>query len=200
MGQPQSEPLRKIAAPAVGALSRWLLAPHQLRTARERQQLIDSLTAVLPTGEESSQVGLAILQGARALSLADGDFDQEEWELFYFCLKHLRLSDAQRQSADLHATPDPNRITASLATIADPSQRLAIARCYCLFAASDGQAKVAELGLLQTLLQVLGHPGLERELPNLCRRFRPSTSWWGRLRRALGQRLARWASPHRRRR
>jgi hypothetical protein len=41
----------------------------------QRQLLIDSLTAVLPTEEESSQVGLAILQGARALSLADGDFD-----------------------------------------------------------------------------------------------------------------------------
>ena len=189
-----------MVAPAAAALSRWLLAPHQLRAARQRQLLTDSLTAVLPTGEESSQVGLAILQGARALSLADGDFDQEEWELFYFCLKSLRLSDAQRQSADLHGSPDPQRIAASLAAISDPSQQLAIARCYCLFAAVDGQGKAAELGLLQTLLQVLGHPELERELPDLCRRFRPAPSWWGRFRHGLGQRLARWASPHRRRR
>ena len=148
MGQHQPAPLRKMAAPAAAALSRWLLAPHQLRAARQRQLLIDSLTAVLPVAEESSQVGLAILQGARALSLADGDFDQEEWELFYFCLKSLRLSDAQRQSADLHGAPDPKRISASLAAIADHSQRLAIARCYCLFAAADGQGKAAELGLL----------------------------------------------------
>ena len=189
-----------MAAPAAAALSRWLLAPHQLRAARQRQLLIDSLTAVLPTSEESSQVGLAILQGARALSLADGDFDQEEWELFYFCMKSLRLSDVLRQSADLHGPPDPKRISASLAAIADPVQRLAIARCYCLFAAADGQGKAAELGLLQTLLQVLGHPELERELPELCRRFRPAPSWWGRFRHGLGQRLARWASPHRRRR
>lgn len=82
MGQHQPAPLRRITASAAATLSRWLLAPHQLLAARQRQQLIDSLTAVLPTAEESSQVGLAILQGARALSLADGDFDQEEWELF----------------------------------------------------------------------------------------------------------------------
>jgi tellurite resistance protein len=200
MGQHQPAPLRKMTAPAAVAISRWLLAPHQLRAARQRQQLIDSLTAVLPTSEESSQVGLAILQGARALSLADGDFDQEEWELFYFCLKSLRLSDAQRHSADLHGAPDPNRISASLAAITDPSQRLAIARCYCLFAAADGLGKAAELGLLQKLLQVLGHPELERELPELCCRFRPSPTWWGRFRHTLGERLARWASPHRRRR
>jgi len=200
MGQHQPALLRKMTAPAAGALSRWLLAPHQLRAARERQHLIDSLTAVLPTTEESSKVGLAILQGARAISMADGDFDQEEWELFYYCMKRLRLRDAQRQSADLHGVPDPNRIAASLAAVADPSQRLAIARCYCLFAAADGQGKAAELGLLQKLLQVLGHPELERDLPDLCRRFRPSPTWLGLLRHALGQRLARWASPHRRRR
>jgi len=200
MGQHQPVALRKMAAPAAAALSRWLLGPHQLRAARQRQLLIDSLTAVLPTAEGSSQVGLAILQGARALSLADGDFDQEEWELFYFCIKRLSLSDAQRQSADLHGTPDPNRISASLAAISDPSQRLAVARCYCLFAAADGQGKAAELGLLHTLLQVLGHPELERELPDLCSRFRPAPSWWGRFRHALGQWLGRWASPHRRRR
>ena len=167
MGQHQSAPLRKMTAPVAGALSHWLLAPHQLRAARQRQQLIDSLPAVLPTTEESSKVGLAILQGARVISMADGDFDQEEWDLFHFCMKRLRLSDAQRQRADLHGAPDPNRISASLAGIADPVQRLAIARCYCLFAAADGQGKAAELGLLQTLLQVLGHP--ELELPDLCR-------------------------------
>ena len=140
MGQHQPAPLRRITAPAAANLSRWLLAPHQLRAAR------------------------------------------------------------QRQSADLHGPPDPKRISASLAAIADPSQRLAIARCYCLFAAADGQGKAAELGLLQTLLQVLGHPELERELPELCRRFRPAPSWWSRFRHGLGKRLARWASPHRRRR
>jgi hypothetical protein len=97
------------------------MAPHQLRVAQQRQQLNESLKEVLAAAEESGQLGLAILQGARALSLADGDFDQEEWELFYFCLKSLSLSDAQRHSEDLDGAPDPRRISASLAAIADPA-------------------------------------------------------------------------------
>jgi hypothetical protein len=199
MGRPRQSLLQRLLARPAGALAHWLLASRRQRAARVRDQLVDSLVAAMPTSLEDSALGLAIVEGALALSLADGRFDQEEWELYASCLARLNLSDQQRQGIRLQGSPDLRRIATSLAAVENPTQRLEIARCFCLFAAADGEGSGHELGTLQALLQALGHLELERDLPALCRRFQRSETWWQRQCGALGEGLARWASPHRRR-
>ena len=199
MGKPRQSLLQRLLGRPAGALAHWLLASRRQRAARVRDQLVDSLVAAMPSSLEDSALGLAIVEGALALSLADGSFDQEEWELYASCLARLKLADQQRQGIRLQGSPDLRRIATSLAAVENPTQRLEIARCFCLFAAADGKGAGHELGALQILLHALGHPELERDLPALCRRFQRSESWWQRQSGALGERLARWASPHRRR-
>ena len=199
MGRPRLSLLQRLLGRPAGALAHWLLASRRQRAARVRDQLVDSLAAAMPSSLEDSALGLAILEGALAVSLADGRFDQEEWELYASCLARLNLSDQQRQGISLQGSPDLRRIATSLAAVENPTQRLEIGRCFCLFAAADGEGAGHELGTLQTLLQALGHPELERDLPALCFRFQRSETWWQRQCGDLGERLARWASPHRRR-
>ena len=203
MGRSRPSLLQGLLARPAAALSRWLLASRRRRATRVRDQLVDSLAAALPSTlpstSEDNPLGLAIVEGALALSLADGSFDQEEWELYASCLARLNLSDQQRQRISLQGSPDLRRIAASLAALENPNQRLEIARCFCLFAAADGQGAAAELGTLQTLLEALDHPELVQELPSLCRRFQRSETWLERQGAVLGEGLARWASPHRRR-
>lgn len=199
MGRPRLSLLQRLLGRPAGALAHWLLASRRQRAARVREQLVDSLVAAMPSSLEDSALGLAILEGALAVSLADGRFDQEEWELYASCLARLNFSDQQRQGISLQGSPDLGRIATRLAALENPAQRLEIGRCFCLFAAADGEGSGQELGALQTLLQALDHPELERDLPDLCRRFRRSETWWQRQCGALGERLARWASPHRRR-
>jgi hypothetical protein len=199
MGRPRLSLLQRLLGRPAGALAHWLLASRRQRAARVRDQLVDSLAAAMPSSLEDSSLGLAIVQGALAVSLADGSFDQEEWELYASCLARLNLSDQQRQGISLQGSPDLRRIATSLAALETPSQRLEIGRCFCLFAAADGEGAGQELGTLHTLLEALGHPELAQDLPALCRRFRNSETWWQRQCGVLGERLARWASPHRRR-
>ena len=188
---------RLLGRPAV-ALSSWLLASRRTAAARVRDQLVDSLVAAMPASLDDGALELAIVEGALAISLADGSFGQEEWELYASILDRLQLSDQQRQAISLQGNPDLRRIATSLAALQDPSHCLEIARCFCLFAGADGKENGHELGTLRTLLQALRHPELEGELPALYRRFQRSETWWQRQCVALGEWLARWASPQRR--
>jgi uncharacterized tellurite resistance protein B-like protein len=199
MGRARPSLLHRLLNRPAAALSNWLLASRRRAAALVRDQLVDSLVAVMPSSLEEDALELAIVEGVLAISLADGSFAQEEWELYASTLAQLKLSDEQLQSISLQDSPDLRRIATSLATLQNPSHRLEIARCFCLFAAADGEQNEHELGTIRTLLQALDHPELEQELPALCRRFRRSETWWQRQCGALGERLARWASPHRRR-
>lgn len=199
LARPHQSLLQRLVGRQAGALARWLLAPSRRQAARVRDKLVDALAKVMVPSIEGSPVAGAIVEAALALSLADGSFGQEEWELHGLCMARLNLSEQQRQEISLHGTPDLGRIGASLAGLADPSHRLAIAHTLCLFAAADGQGGGAEIAMLQVLLQALGHPELEQELPGLCRRFHHSPTWWQRQRTALGEWILRWSSPHRRR-
>jgi hypothetical protein len=160
--------------------------------------LVESLAEVVQPSIQGSPVAVAIVEAAMALSLADGSFGQEEWELYSQCLERLNLSDQQRQDISLHGSPDLVRISASLAGLEDPSYRLAIAQTFCLFAAADGQVAGSEIGILKALLLALGHPELENDLPGLCSRYCQSEAWWERQRAGLGEWILRRASPHRR--
>jgi len=195
MARRQPTALHRLLARPAGALSAWLLAPSLLRAARVRQRLLSSLESALPPAVQANDQGLVIVQGALALSLADGHFGQQEWELYRACLARLKLSDSQLRSINMRDSPDLSRIGAGLAALGDGAHRLAVARCYCLFAAADGEGQTAELGLLRTLLEALGHPELEQELAVLCRQFRHRESWLARQRAAWGERLARWLLP-----
>ncbi|MCH9714484.1 MAG: hypothetical protein K0U63_08055 [Cyanobacteria bacterium] len=195
MARRQRSFLHRLLARPAGALSAWLLAPSQRLAAQVRQRLVSSLVTALPSAVQATDQGLVIVQGALALSLADGHFHQQEWELYRECLARLKLSDSQLRSI-MQDSPELSRIGAGLAAIGDGAHRLAVGRCYCLFAAADGEGGAAELGLLKTLLEALGHPELEQELPALCRQFRRSESWLARQRAAWGERLARWLLPN----
>ena len=195
MARRQRSFLHRLLARPAGALSAWLLAPSQRRAAQVRQRLVSSLVTALPPAVQATDQGLVIVQGALALSLADGSFGQQEWELYRECLARLKLSDSQLRSINMRDSPDLGRIGAGLAALGDGAHRLAVGRCYCLFAAADGEGDAAELGLLKTLLEALGHPELEQELPALCRQFRQSDSWLAKQRAAWGERLARWLLP-----
>jgi hypothetical protein len=153
----------------------------------------------MPASLDDGALELAIVEGALAISIADGSFGQEEWELFASTMSRLKLSDPQHQAIHHEYSPDLRAVASSLATLQDPSHRLEIARSFCLFAAADAAENAQELGTLRTLLQALGHSELEQGLPALYRSFRRSESWWQRLCGDLGEWLARWASPHRRR-
>jgi hypothetical protein len=195
MARRQRSLLHRLLARPAGALSAWLLAPSRRRAALVRQRLLSSLETALPPAVQATDQGLVIVQGALALSLADGHFDQQEWELYRECLARLQLSDRQLRSINMRDTPDLVRIGAGLASLEQGDHRLAVGRCYCLFAAADGQGGTSELALLKTLLEALGHPELELEMPALCRQFGQGESWLERQRASWGDRLARWLLP-----
>lgn len=198
LARPQQSLLQRLVGRTATHLARWLLTPRLRQAARVRDQLVESLAEVVQPSIQGSPVAVAIVEAAMALSLADGSFGQEEWELYSQCLERLNLSDQQRQDISLHGSPDLVRISASLAGLEDPSHRLAIAQTFCLFAAADGQVAGSEIGILKALLLALGHPELENDLPGLCSRYCQSEAWWERQRAGLGEWILRRASPHRR--
>lgn len=119
---------RLLDRPAV-ALSSWLLASRLIDVARVLDQLVDSLVAAIPASLGDGALELAIVEGALAISLADGSFGQEERELYASTLARLQLSAQQRQAISLQGSRDLRRIATSLSALQDPSHRLEIGRC-----------------------------------------------------------------------
>lgn len=91
---------RLLGWPAV-ALSNWLLVSRRRAAARVRDQLVDSLVAVMPASLGVGALELAIVEGTLATSLADGSFGQEECELYASTLARLLLSDQKRKAFSL---------------------------------------------------------------------------------------------------
>ncbi|MCS5706721.1 hypothetical protein NZK27_11005 [Synechococcus sp. FGCU-3] len=176
-------------------LADWLLAPSRRRAARRLALLQQSQEALLRPLAGRSEEGLAILEGALALAMADAQFGDDEWELFTRGMALLNLQDQQRRGLSLQGSVDLAVVCRTLAALGDPSLRLAIARFYGLLADADGSLAAAEQRLLSQLLQALAVDprDLDRlELPAELRRPPDRLERW---RRRLAAPLLRWASP-----
>jgi hypothetical protein len=122
-----------------------------------------------------------------AIALADGEFEQEEWELYSSLMGQLQLSDGQLQGLSIHGELDLEVIAKTLTGIENSTDREAISSCYCLLAAADGEADGQEQGVLRKLLEALGHGGMGAELPRLANRFRRREGRLASLRGHLGE-------------
>jgi tellurite resistance protein len=118
-----------------------------------------------------------------AIAVADGEFEQEEWELYSSLMGQLQLSDGQLQGLSIHGELDLEAMAKTLSGIENSTDREAISSCYCLLAAADGQ----EQGVLRKLLEALGHGGMAAQLPRLANRFRRREGRLASLRGRLGE-------------
>lgn len=188
-------PLAGLLSGLANGLADWLLAPSRRRAARRLALLQQSQEALLRPLAGRSEEGLAILEGALALAMADAQFGDDEWELFTRGMALLNLQDQQRRGLSLQGSVDLAVVCRTLAALGDPSLRLAIARFYGLLADADGSLAAAEQRLLSQLLQALAVDlrDLDRlELPAELRRPPDRLERW---RRRLAAPLLRWASP-----
>lgn len=76
----------------------------------------------------------------------------------------LRL--AEQVDADLDG------VCAALGSIQEAAKREAVARCFCLIVAADGELQAAEQQVLGRLLEALGQQHLLENLPAVAKRFR----------------------------
>lgn len=180
-------------------LSGLLLTPSRRRSARLQGLLRQRLQAVLQPLVGEGEAGLAILEGALALAEADGHFRDEEWALFEWGMACLKLPDQQRQRLSTHGSIDLRGVCASLSALEAAEARRAIAGFYALMVAADGEGGTAERALLRPLLKALDAEAVEAELPQLQARYRSTPGWLERSCTNLGESLARWAVPRRRR-
>lgn len=184
-------------SPRLQRLAHWLQGPSRRRAARLRRRLAASLEETLPRSLRGGAECLAIVEGALALSQADGRFGEEEYQLYRACVEQLGLAGGQLGATSLQEDADPAQVQAALAAVVDPVQRQAIARCLALFVAADGASAAPERALLRRFLAALDQPDIEDELPLLCRRFadplRPDQRWRVRL----GEWLSRRGQRHR---
>jgi tellurite resistance protein len=182
---PASWNARSGPIPWLQRLAHWLQGPSRRRAARLRRRLAASLEETLPRSLRGGAESLAIVEGALALSRADGRFGEEEYQLYRACVEQLGLAGGELGATSLQEDADPAQVQASLAAVEDPLQRRAIARCLALFVAADGASSAPERALLRRFLAALDQPEIEDELPLLCRRFsdplRPDQRWRVRL-------------------
>jgi tellurite resistance protein len=164
-----------------------LLAPRLRHANWVRSELRHSLSTTLALVTNQPTVSLAILEGAMAIALADGEFEQEEWELYSSLMGQLQLSDGQLQGLSIHGELDLEVIAKTLTGIENSTDREAISSCYCLLAAADGEADGQEQGVLRKLLEALGHGGMAGQLPRLANRFRRREGRLASLRGHLGE-------------
>ena len=174
----------------LAALAAWLLVPRRRRQARRQAALRQHLEALLrPLADPGAgDSGLAVLEGAMALAMADADFHHDEWELYTAGLALLNLQDQQRSGLSLHGSVDLPWVCSHLAALPDPAQRLAVAQFYALLSEADGISAPAEQRVLDQLLGALGLNA--QALP----RSRPPQGPLERLRGQLAAPLLRWAA------
>lgn len=186
-----------------GAVAAWLLAPSRRRQTRRQAALRQQLEALLRplVAQGAADTGLAVLEGALALAMADAEFHNDEWELYTSGLALLHLQDQQRSSLSLHGAVDLAWVCSQLEALADPAQRTAVGRFYALLSDADGALAAAEQRLLGQLLQALGLEA--RAVQGLALAAGASLLPPGpleRLRCRLAVPLQRWATPRRSRR
>ena len=68
-----------------------LLGPRLRHADWVRSELLQSLSQTLAMTSNEPAVSLAILEGAMAIAMADGEFEQEEWELYSSFMGQLQL-------------------------------------------------------------------------------------------------------------
>ena len=131
--------------------------PRSQGPSGARQVLLQQqLEALLRPLAGHGDLGLAILEGALALVMADGQFHDDEWQLFQRGMALLALSEPQRRGLSLHGEVDLEPVCTAFAALSDPAQCQAIADFYRLLCDADGDTGAAERGTLATLLQALG--------------------------------------------
>ena len=191
--------IKKGSLPAsfVAWATNQLLAPRLRHANWVRSELRHSLSKTLAMATNQPVVSLAILEGAMAIALADGAFEQEEWELYSSLLGQLQLSNGQLQGLSIHGDLDLEAITKTLSGIENSTDREAISSCYCLLAAADGEASDQEQGVLSELLEALGHGGMVTQLPGLATRFRRREGRLASMRGRLGEVFKRQSSSKR---
>ena len=177
--------------------SNQLLEPRLRHAEWVRSELRQSLSEILTLVKNQPAISLSTLEGAMAIALADGEFEDEEWELYSSFMRQLQLSDEQLQGLTTNGVIDLVAIKATLSAIEDRTYREAISSCYCLFAAADGETGGQEQVVLTELLEALGHAGMAAELPRLANRFRRREGLRASLRGRLGEACKRWSLPRR---
>jgi len=170
-----------------------LLAPRLRHANWVRSELRQSLSKILALAINQPTVGLATLDGAMAIALADGEFEEEEWELYSSLMRQLQLSKEQLQGLTTNCVIDLVATKATLSGIEDQTYRESISSCYCLFAAADGETGGQEKVVLTELLEALGHGGMTAELPRLVELFRRREGPLQSLRGRLGETCRRWS-------
>lgn len=170
-----------------------LLGPRLRHADWVRSELRQSLSETLAMTSNEPAVSLAILEGAIAIAMADGEFEQEEWELYSSFMGQLQLSNEQLQGLSTHGEPDLEAIAAALSGIQNLTYREAISTCYCLFTAADGETVGQEQAVLTELLEALGCGGMTAQLPMLAARFRRREGRRAFLRGRLGEACKRWS-------
>jgi hypothetical protein len=179
------------------ALADRLLASSRRRAARRLALLQQSQEALLSPLAGRGDQGLAILEGALALAMADAHFGDDEWELFTRGMTLLNLENEQRHGLSLQGSVDLAWVCSTLATLEEPRLRLATAGFYSLLTDADGSIAPAEQRLLSQFLNALAVD--PRDLDRLERpaELRRPPGWLERLRARAAARLLRWASPRR---
>ncbi len=170
----------KTAVPIVGtAISAgWNYTTTRMMGTRVRHSV--RVTAALreETKRLQGQIGsneqaeLAVLEGLMALALADRKFDDKEREVYLTFLKQLGLPQEELERLAEKVDADLAAVCAALGTIQEPENQEAVARCFCLITAADGELQAAEQEVLGRLLKALRQEHLLRELPALAKRFR----------------------------
>ena len=202
---PSPSPLTRLLSRLARGLADWLLAPSRRRAARRLALLQQSQEALLRPLAGRGEAGLAILEGALALAMADAHFGDDEWELFTRGMALLCLPEEQRSGLSLQGSVDLAGVCSTLAALDDPRLRRAIAGFYSLLADADGNIAPAEQRLLQSLLNALAVDPRDldpqdldpqdRDRLELPAELRRPPGRLERLRRRLAAPLQRWASP-----
>lgn len=191
-GQPPAL-LRRLAH----ALADRLLAPSRRRAARRLALLQQRQEALLSPLAGRGEPGLAILEGALALAMADAQFGDDEWELFTRGMALLNLRNEQRRGVSLQDSVDLAWVCSTLAALDDPRLRLAIAGFYSLLVDADGNIAPVEQHLLSKFLNALAVDPQDLDRLELPVELRRPPGWLERLRVRAAAPLLRWASPRR---
>jgi len=133
------------------------------------------------------QISLAVIEGMMALAIADGEFDDLEREVYLSFLNQLGLDEEQLSKLASKIHTDLEGVLKQLARVEDENSRVAIGRCFCLLAASDGVVRPAEKDLLRQLLEVIDQSKQLEQADELCARFRKEKG-------ALGQAMDKTAN------
>ena len=170
----------KAAVPVVGvAISAgWNYTATRLMGRRVRQDvrikagLREEVARLHNKLSSDEKTCLAVIEGLLALAVADGEFDDLEREVYLTFLRQLNLGEEQLNSLAKKVHADIEGALAQLQSIEDSESRAAIARCFCLIAASDGVLRPAERQTLAQLLKAIEQSEQLEQAEELCAFFR----------------------------